>query len=163
MLKEQVEGPRAKVIVRHERAGVLLSEETHWNIVTDAGRRQIHTYIYGVGSQRSELDGGFNYIALSNDPSVPTSGDTTLTGELTDLVAPGLGRAQATVVLPEEAGTSTTLQTSFGYTGLSSQIVQKAAIFDAASGGIMAHEIQFSPKTLFPGDLLTILYTITIS
>lgn len=163
MLEERIAGPKARVTIRHERAGVLLSEETRWNTVTDAGRRQIHTYIYGGGSQRLGLGGGLNYIGLSNDAAVPGSGDTTLTGELTNLATPGLGRSQGTVTLPTGSGTSTVITNAFFYTGVSSQAVQKAAIFDAASGGVMAHEIQFSPRTLFPDDTLTISYTITIS
>lgn len=174
MFKERIAGPRAKVTIRHERAydydekrGVWLrrveSEEERWNLVTDAGRRQIHTYIYGDGTQRNILGSGLNYIALSNNGSAPDSGDTALTGELTDLGAPGLGRALSSVTLPTGSGTSTTLQNVFTYTGGSSQAVQKSALFDDASAGVMAHEVQFSARTLFTNDTLTITYTITIA
>lgn len=164
-----MDGPRAKAVIRHERvyqeeSGLFLrkviDEQEVSNIVTDAGRVRIHTYIYGEGTQRTGLGGGFNYIALSNDATAPAAGDTTLTGELT---SNGLQRALATVTLPTGAGTQTVLQKVFTYTGVSAQGVQKTALFDDAATGVMAHEIQFAQRTLFTNDTLTVTFTITLA
>lgn len=171
MLIETMQGPRARAVIRHERpykldeaSGLWLTkvidEQESWNIVTDAGRRQIHTYAYGAGGQRSGLGGGLNYIALSNDATAPAAGDTTLTAELS---TNGLQRQLATVTLPTGSGTQTVLQKIFTYTGVSSQGVQKTALFDLAVSGVMAHEIQFAQRTLFQNDTLTVTFSITLS
>jgi hypothetical protein len=170
-----ITGPKAWATITHARAydfdekrGVWLTkvvdvQEVH-NIITDAGRRRIHTYLYGAGSQRSGLGGGLNYIALSNDATAPAASDTTLAGEITDGSAAGLGRALATVTLPTGSGTQTVLQKIFTYTGAPGpQGVQKTALFDDASTGTMAHEIQFAPRTLFTNDTLTCTFAISLS
>lgn len=167
----EIQGPRAKAIIRHERpydyddrSGLwlykMIDEQEAWNIITDAGRRRIHTYIYGAGGQRSSLGGGFNYIALSDDATAPGAGDTLLTGEIT---TNGLQRQLATVTLPTGSGTQTVLQKVFTYTGVSPQGVQKTSLFDLASVGVMAHEIQFPQRTLFTNDTITITFSVTLA
>lgn len=171
LIQTTMQGPRARAVIQHNRpydydpqSGLFLykvvDEQEAWNIVTDAGRRQIHTYIYGAGPQRAGLGGGLNYIALSNDATAPAAGDTVLAAELT---TNGLQRSLATVTLPTGSGTQTVLQKIFTYTGVSSQGVQKTALFDLVSVGVMAHEIQFAQRTLFQNDTLTVTFSITLS
>lgn len=149
-----------------ERRGIWLrrvvSEEEVGNLILDGGRVAIHTYIYGTTAQRTaaSLGTGLNYIALSNDATAPAAGDTTLTGEL---VGNGLDRVQGAVVLPTGAGTVTTVTNEFTYSGGGSQGVQKTALFDANSGGLMAHEILFTQRTLNTSDALTISFVITLT
>lgn len=166
---------RASVTVAHYKAYAfdpstglylrrLVSEEKKFNLVTDAGRVGIHTYIYGTAAQRAAASPvvsnvGLNYIALSNDGSAPANGDTSLTGELS---GDGLSRVQGTVTLPTGSGTVTTISHTFTYAGVS-QAVQKTALFDASSGGRMAHEILFTSKTLTTGDQLTLNFEITLA
>lgn len=173
-IQENVRLPRAKVVVQQhraydydEKAGVYLYKKveedvTAFNLVTDGGRVAIHSYIYGTTAQRTSagLGTGLNFIGLSNDAAAPAAADTTLASELS---GNGLTRAQATVTLPTGSGTSTTIQNVFTYTGVTSQGVQKTALFDAASSGKMAHEIQFSQRTLFQNDTLTVTYSITLA
>jgi hypothetical protein len=140
----------------------LASEEEVGNLVTDAGRVAIHTYIYGTSAQRTSggLSGtGFNYVAISDDATAPAAGDTTLTGELS---GDGLDRAQGTVTLPTGSGTITTVENIFTYSGIT-QTVQKTALFDAASVGKMAHEILFTQRTLNNADTLTLQFFITLA
>ncbi len=165
---------RAIVKIRHEKAydfdskrGIWLrrleSEEEVGNIVTNPGRVAIHTYIYGTPAQRiaEGLSGtGLNYIALSNDGAAPAAGDASLTGEL---LADGLERVQGTVVLPTGAGTITTVEHEFTYTGAPAQNVQKTALFDAAAAGKMAHEILFTQRTLNNGDTITLTFSVTLA
>lgn len=173
LILENISLPRAKVVVQQHRAydydektGLYqyqkVDEVEGFNIVTDAGRVRIHTYIYGSAGQgqRTSLGGGLNYIGLTNNGTAPAAGDTTLASELS---GNGLSRAQGSVTLPAGAGTSTTIQNIFTYTGVSSQGVQKTALFDASSSGTMAHEIQFPQRTLFQNDTLTVTYTITLA
>ncbi len=170
---ENISRSPAKVVIQHHRAydydektGLYQykkeDEVEAFNIVTDAGRVRIHTYLYGsvAQGQRSTLGGGLNYIALSNNGTAPAAGDTVLTGELS---GNGLTRAQGTVTLPTGSGTSTTVQKIFTYTGVSSQGIQKTSLFDLSSVGTMAHEIQFAQRTLFQNDTLTVTYTITLA
>jgi len=176
LINEAMRGPRAQAVIRHERpydydekTGLwvrkVIDEQEAWNIVTNAGRVRIHTYLYGAGVQRAALGGGLNYIALSNDPAAPAQGDTVLAAEITNTPATaGLERALATVTLPVGAGTQTTIQKIFTFTGVPGpQSVQKTALFDLAVAGTMAHEIQFSPRTLFTNDTLTVTFAISLS
>jgi hypothetical protein len=143
----------------------LMSEDEAKNIITDAGRVRVHTYLYGSAGQRAGLGGGLNYVALSNDGTAPAAGDTVLAGEITNSVATaGLQRALGTVTLPTGSGTVTTIQKVFVFTGTPGpQNVQKTALFDSSSGGTMAHEIAFSPRVLYTNDSLTVTMSITLA
>jgi len=171
-----IKGPRAKATLTHSRPYDFDEKTKLWkyreidrqeayNILTDAGRQRIHTYLYGSGSQRTGLGSGLNYIALSNDPTAPAAGDTVLAGELLAGVGTtGLTRSLATVTLPTGSGTQTVLQKVFVFTGVPGpQGVQKTALFDDPAAGTMAHEIQFSPRTLFTNDSLTVTLAITLT
>lgn len=163
---------RAHLILQHkrpyfdEKQGIwrfrLLYEGHADNLITDAGRRIIHTLVYGTSAQKTSASAGvgLNYIGLSNDGTAPAASDTSLTGEL---VGSGLGRAQGTVVLPVAAGTITSIARTFTYTGGSAQQVQKAALFDNPSGGNMAHELLFTQRTLATSDTLTLTFNVTLT
>lgn len=165
---------RAILKLRHERPydydearGVWLyrrvdEDDEYHNIVTNAGRVAIHTYVYGTVDQRvaGSLGSGLNYIALSNDAALPVAGDTELAGEL---VADGLERTQGTVTLPTGSGTITQVRNQFTYVGADPQSVQKAALFDQAVGGNMAHELVFIPRVLSANDSMTLVFSITLS
>lgn len=159
--------PGAVVRIRHERPydfdekrGIWLTrpvdeDELVHNLITDAGRVQLHTYCYGTASRSN----GFNYIALSNNGTAPAAGDTALTGELS---GNGLSRAQGVVTLPTGSGNQTTVAYTFTFSG-ASQAVQKTALFDAAAVGNMNHEILFTQRTLFTSDTLTVTFTLTLA
>lgn len=171
---------RARLAISHQRAydydekrGIYvfrpvdaqLDAEEYWNVITNAGRVGLHTYVYGTSSQRSAASPvvsnvGLNYIALTNDATAASNSDTTLTNELTNGGAPGLGRAQGTVTLPTGSGNQTTIARTFTFTG-SSQAVQKTALFDDPTSGRMIHEINFTQRTLLTNDTLTVTFTIT--
>lgn len=175
-IQECVKGPRAKAVIVHERPydydekrGIwmrrVIDEQESSNIVTNAGRVRIHTYLYGAGGQRVGIGAGLNYIALSNNATAPAQSDTVLTGEITNTVpTAGLQRALGTVTLPTGSGTQTVIQKVFTFTGTPGpQGVQKTALFDDATAGTMAHEIQFAPRTLFTNDTLTCTFSVTLS
>ncbi len=161
-----INGPRAQVRIHHEvaydfdeKTGLYVrrqegEDDLVWNIVTNGGRDQLHLQGYGTSGLATN---GLNYMGLSNDATAPDPTDTSLTGELS---GNGLNRAQGSV--SHTVGTNTTqVQKVFTYTG-ASQSVQKAALFNLASGGVMAHEVQFTQRTLATNDTLTITYTITL-
>lgn len=164
---------RARCKIQHhvaydydEKRGLWLyrleSEEEIGNLITDAGRRTVHTFIYGTAAQRVAASlgaDGLTYVALSNDGGSPAAGDTSLTGELS---GNGLTRAQGTPTLPTGAGTITTVSKQFTYSGVT-QAVQKTALFDAASGGNMAHEILFTQRTLNTSDTITVTFQVTLA
>jgi hypothetical protein len=167
-MREFLNLPGAIVKISHKRAydynektGLWVyrevdPEETVHNIVTDAGRVRIHTFAYGTASRTN----GLNYIALTDDANAPAAGDTSLASELT---TNGLTRVQGTVTLPTGSGTQTVIDKVFTYTAAGPQGVRKSALFDALVGGVMAHEVSFTQRTLFLNDTLTIQYTITIA
>ncbi len=165
---------RAVCTIRHERAydfdvsrGVwlrrLVAEEQIHNILTNPGRVAIHTFVYGTAAQRTTANlgaNGLSYIGLSNNGSAPAASDSALAAELS---GSGLSRAAGTVTLPTGAGTLTTISHTFTYSGVPTQDVQKAALFDAATGGNMAHEILFTARTLVTNDNLTLTFQITLT
>lgn len=165
---------QARVRVRHEEAydydekrGLWLRrlafEDDFLNLVTDGGRRTIHTYIYGLAADRTAASlgpDGLSYIGLSDDATAPGASDTTLTAELS---GNGLTRTQGSVTLPVGAGTTTTVSNQFTYTGGPLQGVQKTALFDASSGGNMAHELLFTQRVLATNDTITITFSVTIA
>ena len=134
--------------------GSIETEECD-NLITNAGRIQLHTQCYGTTSL---LTNGFYYIALSNDAVGETAASTTLS---TEIAANGLSRAAGTVTLPTGSGTSTTISKTFTATG--AQSAQKAALFTASSAGVMNHVLAFTSKTLANGESLTVTFTITTS
>jgi hypothetical protein len=141
----------------------LVFEEEVGNLVTNAGLVAIHTFIYGTAAQRTAASlgaDGLSYIGLSNDAGAPAPGDTTLTGELS---GNGLDRAAGTPTLPTGAGTITTISHDFTYSGGVAQGIQKTALFDASSGGNMAHEILFTQRILNTSDVITITFQITLA
>jgi len=139
------------------------SDEVVGNILTNAGRVSLHTSIYGTPAQQSAGNigaSGLNYIGLSDNAASPAASDIALAAELT---TDGLARAQGTVTLPTGAGVVTTIQHLFTYTGIPAQSVRKTALFDAATGGNMCHEVLFSPKVLQTNDTLTVIMNITLT
>lgn len=171
MLTEQL-CARAFCTIRHERAfdfderrGIwmtaLESEEVVGNILTNPGRVAIHTFIYGTAAQRTAASlgaDGLSYIGLTNNATAPAAGDTSLTAELS---GNGLTRGAGTVTLPTGAGAITTVSRQFTYLGAPAQGIQKTALFDALTGGNMAHEIMFTQRILNTNDIVTITFAIT--
>jgi hypothetical protein len=162
-----VTGPKAQVRIHHEvaydrdeKTGLWVrrqegEDELVWNIVTNAGRDRLHLQCYGTSGLGTN---GQNFIALSDNAAAPAPADTSLTAELT---GDGLDRIQGSVT--HVAGTNTTqVQNVFTYLGVPAQGVQKSALFNLLSGGVMAHEVQFTQRTLNTSDTLTITYTVTM-
>lgn len=165
---------RAVLKIRHrrrydydEKRGIWLykkvdEDEEVGNILTDAGRRTLHTFIYGTAAQRAtaSLGAGMHFIGLSNDGTAPAASDSSLAGELS---GDGLDRVEGTVTLPTGANTLTTVENVFTYSGGPDQDVQKTALFDAAVGGNMAHEVLFTQRTLATTDTLETVFEITLT
>lgn len=113
----------------------------------------------GTGSTSSITTAtqGSNWMGLSSDAVAPSAADTSLASEI---VVNGLQRAQCTT-RSHTAGTNvTTLSITFTATG-SFTAVQKGAIFNASSTGVMNHEFTFASTNLNSGDQITITVTIT--
>ena len=143
-------------LVIDEQSAELVFEEEKFNQITNVGRAQLHLQGYGTTSLATN---GFNYIALTNTAVTPAAADTALTGEI---AANGLSRAQGTVTLATGAGTQTTVAKTFTCS-TAPQAAQAAALFNAATVGVMNHELVFTPRSLVIGDTLAVTYTITLS
>lgn len=152
-------GPHAKVTFTHLRDGEVIGVEEVGNIVTNVGLATIHQYAYASAAQREFLGSGFNWVALSNDANPPAASDTALGAELTQQ---GLARAQGTVLTASPGSNVTVVEYTFTFTG-TEQTVRKAALFDAQTGGRMAHEVLFpGMRLLRTNDTLQVKFTITL-
>jgi hypothetical protein len=165
-IRNRVRLPPARVLIRVERAydfdekrGVWVrrfdGEEEVRNIILNAGRVQMHLQCYGASGLATN---GFNYIGLSNDSTAPAATDSALASEI---AANGLARAQGAVTLPTGAANQTTVAHTFTC-ATAPQSAQKAALFNASSGGSMQHEIAFSQRSLLVNDTLAVTFTLTL-
>ncbi len=172
MIGDQITA-RAILKVRHdtaydydEKRGIWLyrkgEEEEVGNILTDVGRRLIHTLVYGTTAQKTSASAGIglHFIGLSDDGTAPSASDTVLPAELS---GNGLDRVEGAVALPTGAGVVTTVLNQFIYTGGANQTVQKTALFDAVSIGNMCHELLFTQRTLATSDTLTLTFSVTLT
>lgn len=103
-----------------------------------------------------------DYIALTENATAPSAGNTTLT---TELAVDGLSRAQGTY--GHTGGTSTyTITRAYTFTRASAvdRTVAKIGVFNASSTGILAFETLLSATQLLQtnGDQLTVTQTVTL-
>jgi hypothetical protein len=154
-IKDSVFVERAKMNVKHIRNGIVLNEQNVENVKTNVGIVQYHLQCFGNTGLSTN---GTNFIALSADALTETSSSVTLSNEI---VINGLARAAGTVVLASGSGTTTTISHTFTATG--TQSAQKAALFNASSGGVINHVLNFSTRSLLLGDQLAITFSIGLS
>jgi len=142
------------VEARHPDGTVFFRETSH-NLLVDEGKEFIEDQVISAAPGSN----GANYIALSNDGSAPTAGETTCD---TEIAANGLSRALGTIV---DTGTGTnTVSKTFTATG--AQSAQKACLFTDVTSGEPDTELAmntFTQVTLATDDQLTVTWTITIS
>ncbi|GAC1387979.1 MAG: hypothetical protein NVSMB31_01220 [Vulcanimicrobiaceae bacterium] len=107
-----------------------------------------------------------NYMAITTDSTAVANPDTVLPTELT---TSGLGRMAATYsFLTAQAAIGSTaqytLQGQWTYSGSSPVVIAKAALFTAATAGIMAFEAVLSPTITVNanGDIAKVLWSVTI-
>jgi hypothetical protein len=125
------------------------------NLLTNGGRDFIHNQAYtnvAAGTQ------GSRYIAVTTDSGAPAAGDTTLTGEIS---TNGLQRVAATTNTHSNGTNTSTLGITFTASGAHTS-VQKSALFNASSTGIMTHEATFTAVTLATNDQLQVTWTLTL-
>lgn len=118
-----------------------------------------------LGDRSGSRPAAADYLALTANNTAPSAGDTTLTGEITT-ASGGLVRAQATYAHTTGASTYTlTKQFTANVSDSLPVTVQKVAVLNASSGGLMPWSSLLSPTATFsaPGDATTITETITIS
>ena len=125
------------------------------NLLTNAGRDWMHAQVY-TNTAAGERAAG--YIALTTDTTSPAAGDTTLTSEIT---TGGLERADASAKTHSSGTNSTVIQNTFTASATHTAVV-KAALFNAASAGTMAHENTFTSVTLQSSDTLQVTWTVTL-
>ncbi len=125
------------------------------NLLTNSGRDWMHAQVYTNTSAGTR---GAGYIGLTTNTDSPAATDTTLTGEIT---TNGLARADASTKTHSSGTNSTTIQHTFTASGTHTA-VQKAALFNAASSGYMAHVNTFTPVTLQSSDTLQVTWTVTL-
>ena len=133
---------------------IPITQNKH-NLLTNGGRDFIHNQAYtnvAAGTQ------GSRYIAVTTDAGAPAAGDTTLTGEIS---TNGLARAAASTNTHTNGTNTSTLGITFTASGAHTS-VQKSALFNASSAGIMTHENTFTAVTLATNDQLQVTWTLTL-
>lgn len=133
------------------------------NLHTKGGIDYTHYQCYtatGTGSSSSITTAtiGSNYLGLSSDSTAPANTDTTLASEIVD--ANGLARAQCTTLSHTGSTNVSTLSKTFTASS-SYSAVQKGALFNASSSGVMNHEFTFASTNLNSGDQIQITITVT--
>ena len=132
----------------------IICKDKH-NLLTNSGRDWMHAQVY---TNTSAGDRGAGYIALTTNAASPAATDTALTSEIT---TGGLVRADATTKTHSSGTNSTTLQHTFTSSATHTAVV-KAALFNAASSGTMAHINTFTSVTLQSADTLQVTWTLTL-
>jgi len=132
----------------------VICKDKH-NLLTNSGRDAFHALAYTNTTAGSR---GYGYIGLTSNSASPAATDTALTGEIT---TGGLGRADATTKTHSSGTNSTTIQNTFTSSATHTAIV-KAALFNAASAGTMAHINTFTSVTLQSSDTLQVTWTLTL-
>ena len=129
------------------------------NLVTNAGRDDIHGALYGVPSGGTASVAPYDYIGLTANATDPTTSSTALTAEIT---SGGLSRAQATTITHTDGSNRTDLSKEFTATAAHTNI-HTAGLFSGATGGVMAHAAAFTNTvTLQNNDTLTVEWQITL-
>jgi hypothetical protein len=130
-------------------------DEYHPNLLTTDGRDFYHAQVLTNTSAGTR---GSGFIAVTTDSGAPAAGDTTLATEIT---TNGLARADATTKTHTDNTNSTTIEHEWTASGNHTN-VQKCALFNASSAGIMTHEGTFTAASLISGDKLKVTYVINI-
>jgi hypothetical protein len=132
----------------------VICKDKH-NLLTNSGRDWMHAQVY---TNTSAGDRAAGYIGLTSNSGSPAATDTVLTGEIS---SGGLTRADATTKTHSSGTNSTTIQHTFTASATHTAVV-KAALFNAASSGTMAHENTFTSVTLQSSDTLQVTWTVTL-
>lgn len=140
-------------VIDHDSAE-LLDESEGTNVITNAGRDFLHLQGYGTSGLGAN---GLNYIGLSNDTLAETTASTGLSNEI---ATNGLARVQGAVA--HTVGTAITTVDKTFTCATAPQAAQKAALFTAASVGIMNHALAFTQRSLQVGDTLQVTFSITL-
>ena len=125
------------------------------NLLTNAGRDFFHNQVYTNTSAGTQ---GGRFIAVTTDSGAPAAGDTTLASEIT---TNGLTRAAATTNTHTGGTNTSALGITYTASGAHNG-VQKSALFNASSGGIMTHENTFASVNLVTNDQLAVAWTLTL-
>jgi hypothetical protein len=128
----------------------------HWpNLLTTEGRDFFIAQCYINNSAGTR---GSNYLAVTTDSAAPSASDTTLASEI---ASGGLQRADAITKTHPDNTNSVTIEHEWTASATHNN-VQKCAMFNASSAGIMTHEGTFTAASLISGDKLKVTYGTTM-
>jgi hypothetical protein len=135
---------------------IVICEKKH-NLLTDAGRDQIHSQVW-IETNAANTERGAGFIALSENAGGAATGHTSVAAEIT---TNGLARADASTKT-HTAGTNTsTLQHTFTVVTAGFSAVQLSGLLDASSSGNLINENTFTSTALAVGDQLQVTWTLT--
>ena len=135
----------------------IICKDKH-NLLTNAGRDWMHAQVYTNTSAGTR---GAGWIGLSTDTTAPAATDTDLSAGSGEITTGGLDRKDATNKTHSSGTNSTTIQHTFTASATHTAVV-KAGLFNASTGGTMAHENTFTSVTLQSSDTLQVTWTVTL-
>jgi len=145
--------------VVHTRASdgkkTVLCKDNH-NLLTNAGRDDIHNAIYENTGSASQL--GFNHMALTLNTNAPSATQTILTASIT---TGGLTRVQAATTT-HSGGTNTSVIKHLFTATATHTDVTKSGLFDTNTAGTIGHVNTFTDVTLQNNDTLEVTWTMTL-
>jgi hypothetical protein len=121
--------------------GSVKADDTHENLVTNAGRQHLIDRLQGTSSAVAD------YIAIGTSSTAAAAGDTTLVAEV--------ARAQGTLSQPD-AHTDRCVYTFPAGTGTGT--IREVGRLNASSGGTLMGRAVVADKIKGAGDTLTITY-----
>lgn len=149
----EVGEPKGTFHVVARRANGLIKEgRIVRNTVTNTGKAAMASRFNGAGSEAA-----FTYLALGTGTTAAAAGDTALG---TEIVASGLGRANATVSRVTITQTNDTAQALHTWTASGSVSPTEVGLLNASSGGVLAARQVFTAVPLASSDSFQVTYRV---
>jgi len=141
-----------KMVIR-DKHGAIKSVSYGTNLRTNLGDAYWNSQLFGIPGAIA------NWIGITTDSNPPSATDTVLPSEET---TNGLQRTAGVVAYTPNTNV-TAITATYYYTGAVPQVIAKAGLFNAGSGGTMVLETLLNtPGTVnASGDTLTLTWTIT--
>lgn len=140
-----------RLVLRHERGGVILSEESFTNTITNMGLDQVAGLINGARATQ------FTRLALGTSETAAAVGDIALKSEIS---GGSLARAAATCTQITTDTTNDTAYLVHSWSATASYTVKECGVVNSASGGRILGRKTFTGKAMASGDTLTVYYAI---
>lgn len=133
------------------RKGIVKSEITEHNKMTNASLAAISGLIFNTGSQTA-----FSYLAVGTSTTAVSAAHTALQAEIVDS---GLARASATPSRSTTTQANDTGVLTISWTVSGTKTIEEIGIFNAASSGVMLARALTTSKSVISGNIVQATYS----